>query len=80
VLGTFTLKTSVPSIGSQIVNRWGDFRSPLGGWSVHSRCRGTRPQARAYLALAAGRRTLAERLRNLPADRRDLESFGAKIL
>jgi len=38
------------------------------------------PRADAGLALAAGRRTLAERLRKLPVDRRDLESLGTKIL
>jgi hypothetical protein len=38
------------------------------------------PRADAGLALAAGRRTLAERLRKLPVDRRDLESLGAIIL
>jgi hypothetical protein len=38
------------------------------------------PRADAGLALAAGRRTLAERLRKLPVDRHVIESLGAKIL
>ncbi len=38
------------------------------------------PRADAGLALAAGRRSLAERLRKLPVDRRDIESLGARIL
>lgn len=38
------------------------------------------PCADAGLALAAGRRTLAERLRKLPVDLRTIESLGAKIL
>lgn len=38
------------------------------------------PRADAGLALAAGRRTLDERLRKLPVDRRTIETLGAKIL
>jgi len=38
------------------------------------------PRADAGLALAAGRRSLADRLRKLPVDRRDIESLGARIL
>jgi hypothetical protein len=38
------------------------------------------PYADAGLALAAGRRTLAERLRKLPVDLHAIESLGAKIL
>jgi hypothetical protein len=38
------------------------------------------PRADAGLALAAGRRTLAERIRKLPVDRRAIESLGVKIL
>jgi DNA glycosylase AlkZ-like len=38
------------------------------------------PRANAGLALAAGRRSLAERLRKLPVDHRAIESLGAKIL
>jgi hypothetical protein len=38
------------------------------------------PRADAGIALAAGRRSLADRMRKLPVDHRRIESLGAKIL